>query len=92
MCVAATPASRPKPECSLPAGLLHPLPVPSAPWEVAMMDFIDSLPLSQHYNCLMVIVDKFSKYAHFVPLCHPYTASKVVEVFVDNIYRLHGLP
>jgi hypothetical protein len=40
----------------------------------------------------MVIVDKFSKYAHFVPVCHPYTASKVAEVFVDNIYRLHGLP
>lgn len=56
------------------------------------MDFIDGLPNSRGYNCILVVVDKFSKYAHFIPLSHPYTASKVAELFVDNIYRLHSMP
>lgn len=81
-----------KPERSHPAGLLQPLPVPSEPWEVATMDFIDGLPTSNHFNCLLVIVDKFSKYAHFIPLRHPYTASTVADLFVKNIYRLHSMP
>ena len=37
-------------------------------------------------------MDKLSKYAHFIPLKHPYTASKVAELFVDNVYKLHGMP
>lgn len=81
-----------KPERLPPAGLLQPLPVPSEPWEVASMDFIDVLPKSRQFDCLLVVVDKFSKYAHFIPLSHPYTTSKVAEVFVDNIYRLHSMP
>jgi hypothetical protein len=81
-----------KPERLPPAGLLQPLLVPSGPWEVATMDFIDGLPVSGQYNFLLVIVDKFSKYSHFVPLRHPYTASKVVELFVNSIYCLHGMP
>jgi len=81
-----------KPEHTLPAGLLQPLPVPSEPWEMATMEFIYGLPPSRQYNCILVIVDKLSKYAHFVPLRHPYTAAKVAELFVDNVYRLHGMP
>jgi hypothetical protein len=56
------------------------------------MDFINGLPTSHQFNCMLVIVDKFSKYAHFVPLRHPYTASKVAKLFVDNMYSRHGLP
>lgn len=37
-------------------------------------------------------MDRLSKYGHFVPLTHPYTASKVVEIFVKEIFRLHGMP
>jgi hypothetical protein len=81
-----------KPKRSLPVGLLQPLPVPSAPWEMASMDFIDGLPPSHQFNCILVVVDKLSKFAHFIPLKHPYTAIKVAEVFLDNIYKLHGLP
>jgi hypothetical protein len=81
-----------KPERLPPAGLLQPLPVPSGPWEVATMDFIDGLPVSNGFNCIFVIVDKFTKYSHFVSLRHPYTASKVAELFVNSVYHLHGLP
>lgn len=40
----------------------------------------------------MVVVDKFSKYAHFIPLSHPFTAFQVALVFMDAIFKLHGLP
>lgn len=73
-------------------GLLSPLPVPSESWQMISMDFIEGLPTSSHANCLMVIVDKFSKYAHFLPLHHPFNAQKVAQVFIDSVYRLHGMP
>jgi hypothetical protein len=81
-----------KPERLPPAGRLQLLPVPSGPREVAMMEFIDGLPVLGQYNCLLVVVDKISKYSHFIPLCHPYTASKVAELFVNSVYRLDGMP
>lgn len=40
----------------------------------------------------MVVVDGLSKYAYFRALTHPYTGKKVVEVFVENIARLHEMP
>jgi hypothetical protein len=81
-----------KPERVLAPGLLQPLPIPSGPWEMATMDFIDGLPQSRQYNCILVVVDKLSKYAHFIPLAHPYTASTVADLFVNTVYRLHGMP
>jgi hypothetical protein len=40
----------------------------------------------------MVVVDKFTKYSYFVALKHPYTAVSVAKLFLDQIYRLHGMP
>jgi hypothetical protein len=40
----------------------------------------------------MVVVDKFSKYTHFFPLKHPFTAQGVAQVILDNVVKLHGLP
>lgn len=40
---------------------------------------------------VLTIIDRFSKYAHFIPLGHPYTASSVAKAFFDNIVRLHGV-
>jgi transposase InsO family protein len=39
-----------------------------------------------------VVVDKFSKYAHFLPLGHPFTALSVAKLYLSEVYRLHGLP
>lgn len=81
-----------KPDHAAYPGLLEPLPVPKESWELIGMDFIDGLPRSGGVNCILVIVDKFTKFAHFLPLAHPYTASKVALLYMTHIYRLHGFP
>lgn len=83
---------RNKSEARSPAGLMQPLPIPSQVWEDVSLDFVDGLPSSIGKTALMVVVDRFTKYAHFVALTHPYTARKVAALFVTNIVRLHGVP
>ncbi|XP_022877076.1 uncharacterized protein LOC111395327 [Olea europaea var. sylvestris] len=61
-------------------------------WEDVSMDFIEGLPKSGNYNSLLAVVDRLSKYAHFLPLKHPFTAEGVVAVFIKEIVRLHGIP
>lgn len=73
-------------------GLLQPLAVPTQAWHTVSLDFIEGLPLSSNCNCILVVVDKFSKYSHFIKLSHPFTTLKVAKLFLDNIYKLHGMP
>jgi hypothetical protein len=40
----------------------------------------------------MIMIDRLSKYAPFIPLAHPCTAESIAKLFLDNIFKLHGLP
>ena len=56
------------------------------------MDFIKGLPKSEVYSVILVVVDRFTKFVHFLPVKHPYTAITIAQLFLDNIVKLHGLP
>jgi hypothetical protein len=77
--------------CKYP-GLLDPLPTPDMAWAHVSLDFIEGLPKSQGKEVILVVVDKFTKYAHFIPLAHPYTVQSVATAFMDNVVKLHGPP
>ena len=56
------------------------------------MDFIKGLPKSQGYSHFSSSGQIYTKYSHFIPLKHPYTAATVAEIFFKNIVKLHSMP
>jgi hypothetical protein len=73
-------------------GTLQPLLIPPNIWNDIFMDFITILPKSGNKSVIMVVVDFLSNYAHFNALQHPFTASTVAQIFMDQVFKLHGMP
>jgi transposase InsO family protein len=83
---------RAKPDRAKYPGLLAPLHVPNQFWQMVTMDFVKGLPRSGRFDCVLAVVDKLSKYAHFIGLSHPYTASTVANAYMEHVHKLHGMP
>ncbi len=76
-----------------PAGLLQPLPIPEWKWEVVTIDFITALPrTNRQHDSIMVVVDKLTKAAHFLPVKSTHKAANIAEIYMKEIARLHGVP
>ncbi len=73
-------------------GELLPLEVPYRPWTSISMDFIVGLPESDGNTKIWVIVDRFSKMAHFIPLPTVNKTEDMAKIFLNQIWKLHGLP
>ena len=72
-------------------GLLQPLPILVKPWVAVSMDFVEGFPKSQMKEVVMVVVDRLTKFVYFVALSHPYTASKVAVLYMQHVFKLHGM-
>ncbi|KAK8560261.1 hypothetical protein V6N12_013061 [Hibiscus sabdariffa] len=84
---------RVKAEHQFPSGLLQPLKIPEWKWERITMDFVTGLPLTpSKKNSVWVIVDRFTKCAHFLPVHTTYTLDKLAELYIREIVRFHGVP
>jgi transposase InsO family protein len=81
-----------------PYGELQPLPVPERPWEVITMDYIVKLPKSTDpltntvYDSILVVVDKLTKFARFIPYKEETDAETLAYTFLREIATNHGLP
>lgn len=75
-----------------PYGLLRPLPVAERPWQHVSADFVGPFPVSNGHNFILVVVDRFTKMAIFIPTVTTITAEGFAELFFKYVYARHGLP
>nr|GEY96229.1 retrotransposon protein, putative, Ty3-gypsy subclass [Tanacetum cinerariifolium] len=75
------------------SGLLQPLDIPVCKWDEISMDLVTGLPRTQRrHDAIWVVVDRLTKSAHFLPIRKDYSVSRLVDIFQQEIVRLHGTP
>ena len=73
-------------------GELQPLPIPEGCWDTVSVDFIVELPESGGYDAVMVVVDSTAKRSHFIKTVTTITAASTANLYLRNVWKLHGLP
>jgi len=81
-----------KVQCCLPVGELQPLVIPEECWDTISIDFILELPESGGYDAIMVAVNSVGKQSHFTETVTTVTATSTANLYMRNIWKLHGLP
>ena len=81
-----------KVEHSKPSGLLEPLLIPRRPWESVSLDFISALPKVGELGSILVVVDRFSKYATFIPAPLHCSAEEASKLFLKHVVKYWGVP
>jgi hypothetical protein len=83
---------RAKPQRHKPYGLLKQLPIPERPWNSISMDFIETLPMSDGCDAILVIVDRLTKQGIFIPTTIHCTSEDLAVLFVIHVFSKHGVP
>ena len=84
---------RNKPGHQQPMGLLQPLPIPQRPWTSISMDLITGLPETKEgHNAIVTVIDRLTKMVHFFPCNIKITAVQLAQLFLQHIFRIHGIP
>jgi len=84
---------RVKAEHQRPAGTLQPLTIPEWKWDKIEMDFVTGFPcLQKGHDAIFVVIDRFSKVAHFLPVKETICASQLADLYFSRIVSLHGIP
>jgi hypothetical protein len=73
-------------------GFLQPLPILVSPWSLISMDFIMDLPRSNSFESILVVVNRFMKMVYFIPCNKSIVGEKTIKLFLDHVFRYHGLP
>ena len=75
-----------------PIGELHPLPIPSTPWDTISEDFIVELPQSAGHDSIMVVINSVTKHAHFIYTVTTISAARASHLFLNHVWKHHVLP
>ena len=82
-----------KAEHQKPLGTLRPLEIPEWKWDSISMDFVYGLPKMSHgQDAVWVIVDRLTKSVHFIPVSMRYKMERLIELYIKEVVRLHGIP
>ena len=73
-------------------GLLQPIPIPTRRWEQITTDLVTDLPESHGHTAIAVFVDCLSKMVHFAPCRKEVTAEGYARLFINTVFRYHGMP
>ncbi|KAF8736561.1 hypothetical protein RHS02_06280, partial [Rhizoctonia solani] len=90
--VECCPVCQANQQAHAPTIALKPLEVPPFPFHTISYDFITGFPKSNGHNAVLVVIDSFSKFGHFIPTSKKVTAKGLADLFISHVWKLHGLP